>query len=207
MIKNNLPESEDDDDDDITIGRYTHEQSFDLQVRDLRNVSFWSYLQKLHFVHPQEPRNKKLFFNLPYRFIPKRAPNGFMGMRGKKFLETSNKRGPSGFFGMRGKKSSSPYGDLFRHPEPNYFEDDFENEVEKRAPATGFLGVRGKKENYYGAQFNDIEGVKRSPKMGFHGMRGKRSVDLNNGMFSVIKNIPYEQRSAPLHPPKRLLLI
>lgn len=40
MIKNNLPESEDDDDDDITIGRYTHEQSFDLQVRDLRNVSF-----------------------------------------------------------------------------------------------------------------------------------------------------------------------
>lgn len=40
---------------------------------------------------------------------PKRAPSGFMGMRGKKeydpFEYYNEKRAPMGFVGMRGKKS------------------------------------------------------------------------------------------------------
>lgn len=196
-IENNLSESaqddyeEDaDDEDDLAVGRFSDFQS---------------------------PRNKKLFFNLPYRFIPKRAPSGFMGMRGKKFLESSIKRGPSGFVGMRGKKSSwDPlYGLLHNY---NYESNDYlDTEQEKRAPAgffgmrgkkwdelfeafdkrspSGFHGMRGKKENgfYSSPRFNDLMGdTKRSPKMGFHGMRGKRSLENSNrrsnyGLFSVLR--------------------
>lgn len=61
----------------------------------------------------------------------KRAPSGFMGMRGKKYgliktindLEEIEKRAPSGFQGMRGKKSIN---------DADFFED-------KRAPM-GFQG-------------------------------------------------------------------
>lgn len=154
----------------------------------------------------QEPKNKKLFFNLPYRFIPKRAPSGFMGMRGKKFLRESYKRGPSGFLGMRGKKSTNdPLFDLLlqryhskylnNYEDPANFMEDPTGDFEKRAPANGFFGMRGKKDGndkrspreFFGMRGKkenaytgyDYEGSKRSPKMGFHGMRGKRSVDYD----------------------------
>lgn len=55
----------------------------------------------------QGVRGKKLFINYPHfgYYSPKRAPSGFMGMRGKKSYyddeetETQFKRAPSGFMG------------------------------------------------------------------------------------------------------------
>lgn len=125
-----------------------------------------------------------------------------MGMRGKKLMESSYKRGPSGFMGMRGKKSSwdALYDLLDNHEIRHGMENDEVekrapangffgmrgkkwidlgvDEVEKRSPSMGFFGMRGKKENgnYVSSRFNNLEGAKRSPQMGFHGMRGKRSV-------------------------------
>lgn len=69
--------------------------------------------------------------------MEKRAPSGFMGMRGKKsisnndYFESESKRAPMGFQGVRGKKSQ------------------FENFLvteDKRGPITGFFGMRGKKQ-------------------------------------------------------------
>ncbi|KAG6443522.1 tachykinins [Manduca sexta] len=75
----------------------------------------------------------------------KRLPQGFVGMRGKKYIDDSAeqfyKRKPQFFVGVKGKKT---FYDFMESPE-NYF---------KRAPM-GFMGVRGKKEalipenNYY----------------------------------------------------------
>lgn len=87
----------------------------------------------------------------PELTLVKRAPMGFMGMRGKKEYETTDfdqkgpsyyraqdddnlylpKRAPSGFMGMRGKK---------------YYTDNYYYDSDKRAP-NGFVGMRGKKEN------------------------------------------------------------
>lgn len=55
----------------------------------------------------------------------KRAPSGFVGMRGK--------RAPVGFMGMRGKKDE-------------IYNDYLSNYEEKRGPVAGFLGTRGKKQ-------------------------------------------------------------
>lgn len=68
-------------------------------------------------------------FSVDYFY--KRAPSGFVGMRGRRddIFDSSfeEKRAPVGFLGMRGKK-------------------DFETDIElKRAPAAGFFGTRGKK--------------------------------------------------------------
>nr|CAD7439252.1 unnamed protein product [Timema bartmani] len=95
---------------------------------------------------------------------PKRAPSGFLGMRGKKddmeaaFNDEMDKRAPSmmGFQGMRGKKDN-----------------DLGDYAEKRAPGSGFMGMRGKKDP--DSDFFD----KRAPSsMGFHGMRGKKDQDF-----------------------------
>jgi hypothetical protein len=119
--------------------------------------------------------------DLYYPYFPKRAPSGFVGMRGKK--------APSGFVGMRGKKFNYEY-------EPS-FSDDFQaqlfhelqkeremlvnlideynnnnnyaNDMEKRRPE-GFVGLRGKKSVSNSDYFID---EKRIP-MGFAGVRGKR---------------------------------
>uniref|UniRef100_A0A7G3B2G8 Putative tachykinin n=1 Tax=Lutzomyia longipalpis TaxID=7200 RepID=A0A7G3B2G8_LUTLO len=179
-------------------------------------------------------RDKKLFLNLPFRYIPKRAPSGFMGMRGKKFSFDSYKRAPSGFLGMRGKKESEhiwpPQDDVQLENELSQIEQPVEDEEsldqifskleqerellarlnemyglhlwdgEKRAPANGFFGMRGKKFAYTDDDFLDkrapmgFQGMrgkkwselteeesleeleKRAPQMGFHGMRGKKDV-------------------------------
>lgn len=51
----------------------------------------------------KDDRDKKLLLNFPLRYMPKRAPSGFMGMRGKRLFdddrEQLNKRAPSGFLG------------------------------------------------------------------------------------------------------------
>nr|CAD7393783.1 unnamed protein product [Timema cristinae] len=108
---------------------------------------------------------------------PKRAPSGFLGMRGKKddmeaaFNEDMDKRAPSmmGFQGMRGKKDN-----------------DLGDYVEKRAPGSGFMGMRGKKDP--DSEFYD----KRAPSsMGFHGMRGKKDQDL-------FQETDYFEKRAPM---------
>ncbi|XP_049300871.1 tachykinins-like isoform X2 [Anopheles funestus] len=66
------------------------------------------------------------------RNLPKRAPTGFTGMRGR--------RVPSGFNGVRGKKSLSlfSWNNQASRGGPNSYRDG------KRAPS-GFMGMRGKK--------------------------------------------------------------
>ncbi|XP_058122651.1 uncharacterized protein LOC131264365 [Anopheles coustani] len=66
------------------------------------------------------------------RQLPKRAPTGFTGMRGRRI--------PSGFNGMRGKKSLSlfSWNNQALQADPKSYRDG------KRAPS-GFIGMRGKK--------------------------------------------------------------
>ncbi|XP_026735486.1 tachykinins isoform X2 [Trichoplusia ni] len=69
--------------------------------------------------------------------MSKRVPQGFLGMRGKKYfddegIEQFYKRKPQFFVGVKGKKSLQ---DILEAPEEYY----------KRAPM-GFMGMRGKKE-------------------------------------------------------------
>ncbi|PZC80243.1 hypothetical protein B5X24_HaOG215049 [Helicoverpa armigera] len=69
--------------------------------------------------------------------VSKRVPQGFLGMRGKKYFEEDGteqfyKRRPQFFVGVKGKKSLH---DILETPEAYY----------KRAPM-GFMGMRGKKD-------------------------------------------------------------
>nr|BAD06363.1 preprotachykinin B [Panulirus interruptus] len=130
----------------------------------------------------------------------KKAPSGFLGMRGKKSdeeifgdasddsdLETLLKRAPSGFLGMRGKKAPSGFLGMRG----------------KKAPS-GFLGMRGKK--YYDddgemdaliqafTAMMDGQQQKRAPS-GFLGMRGKKAIygddsDEELNMAGVDKRAP-----------------
>lgn len=69
--------------------------------------------------------------------VSKRVPQGFLGMRGKKYFDEDGteqfyKRKPQFFVGVKGKKSLQ---DILEAPEEYY----------KRAPM-GFMGMRGKKD-------------------------------------------------------------
>lgn len=80
-------------------------------------------------------------------YMDKRAPSGFMGMRGKKSYEsliTDLKRAQmSGFFGMRGKKQPA---------------------------RSGFFGMRGKKYPYeFRGKFVGVRGKKSSNEVGNYG--------------------------------------
>ncbi|XP_069177915.1 tachykinins [Procambarus clarkii] len=122
--------------------------------------------------------NGPVVLAVPWRV--KKAPSGFLGMRGKKSgeeafgeagmdseLETLLKRAPSGFLGMRGKKAPSGFLGMRG----------------KKAPS-GFLGMRGKKhfddeseiDAYIQALTAMVDGQqeKRAPS-GFLGMRGKKA--------------------------------
>lgn len=71
--------------------------------------------------------------------VLKRVPQGFVGMRGKKLMESNEldrfyKRKPQFFVGVKGKKSLEG------------LEDELNEFVYKRAP-TGFVGMRGKKDD------------------------------------------------------------
>lgn len=91
------------------------------------------------------------FDELSYQSIKRAPSQGFFGVRGKKFGDydlgynynalLSEKRAPSGFVGMRGKKSSVDMFDDSEIDDPQVFDYNYH---EKRAPS-GFLGVRGKK--------------------------------------------------------------
>lgn len=67
---------------------------------DNNNILFF---QLKIFLIKEDDRDKKLLLNFPLRYMPKRAPSGFMGMRGKRLfdddIEQLNKRAPSGFLG------------------------------------------------------------------------------------------------------------
>nr|AAX11212.1 preprotachykinin [Periplaneta americana] len=103
---------------------------------------------------------------------PKRAPSGFLGVRGKKdggfsvedpsYNEVLDKRAPAmGFQGVRGKKDQQ---------EPLEQDAGFD----KRGPSMGFHGMRGKKDPITQQEFLQEFLDKRAPNMGFMGMRGKK---------------------------------
>lgn len=92
---------------------------------------------RTRFVEPVESENDGAIF-------PKRAPSqSFFGMRGKKFGDydlsgpLNDKRAPKGFMGMRGKKN---YDDE-EIDDPQVYDYNYND---KRAPS-GFMGMRGKK--------------------------------------------------------------
>lgn len=72
-------------------------------------------------------------------------------MRGKKFGDydlggsPNDKRAPKGFMGMRGKKSGSDTFDDDEIDDPQVFDYNYNSIYDKRAPSSGFMGVRGKK--------------------------------------------------------------
>ncbi|KAF4525688.1 hypothetical protein B566_EDAN015209 [Ephemera danica] len=104
-----------------------------------------------------------------YDLMEKRAPvAGFLGMRGKKrpgsagsgFFGVRGKKGPShtNFFGVRGKKSGGSDEDLdslfrallMRAPQ-SWASDADSIELQKKAPGSGFMGMRGKKDGSWSA--------------------------------------------------------
>ena len=112
---------------------------------------------------------------------PKRAPSGFLGVRGKKdagltsdesYNDVIDKRAPAmGFQGVRGKK------------DPDLQHDVLQELLEKRAPSMGFMGMRGKKDPMDFDYFD-----KRAPPLGFQGMRGKK--DLGEEDSEMFKRAP-----------------
>jgi hypothetical protein len=124
----------------------------------------------------------------------KRAPSaGFQGVRGKKdggYYSDKN----FGFMGMRGKKDMDMEVDDY----PLMFSDEDiwgtqedvledSEELNKRGPAAGFFGMRGKKvpaSGFFGmrGKKNPASGFfamrgKKAPVAGFMGMRGKKESD------------------------------
>ena len=71
-------------------------------------------------------------------------------MRGKKFGDydlggsLNDKRAPKGFMGMRGKKSGPDSSDEEEINDPQVFDYHYNSVYDKRAPS-GFMGMRGKK--------------------------------------------------------------
>jgi hypothetical protein len=118
---------------------------------------------------------------------PKRAPSGFLGVRGKKdsafTIEEGydDKRDPAmGFHGMRGKKDNEDLGYNKRGPsmgfhgmrgkkDPDTQQQLLQDLLDKRTPSMGFMGMRGKKDP---TDFDYFD--KRAPTLGFQGMRGRR---------------------------------
>ena len=112
---------------------------------------------------------------------PKRAPSGFLGVRGKKdsgftsdesYNDVIDKRAPAmGFQGVRGKKESDTQHEILQEL------------LDKRAPSMGFMGMRGKKDPMELDYFE-----KRAPSVGFQGMRGKK--DLGEEVVEMFKRVP-----------------
>jgi len=109
----------------------------------------------------------------------KRAPSaGFQGVRGKKDGGYYGDNG-FGFMGMRGKMDVDMEGDDYPQmfPDEDIWgnqEDVLEDseELNKRGPAAGFFGMRGKKVPASG--FFGMRG-KKNPAAGFFAMRGKKA--------------------------------
>lgn len=140
---------------------------------------------------------------------PKRAPSGFLGVRGKKssgftsdesYNDVIDKRAPAmGFQGVRGKKDDEDVGYGKRAPVMGFQgvrgkkDSDFQQEalqelLEKRAPSMGFMGMRGKKDPMDFDYFD-----KKAPPLGFQGMRGKKNQweeDLE--MFKRVPSVGFQ---------------
>jgi hypothetical protein len=83
-----------------------------------------------------------------------------------------DKRAPSGFMGMRGKKEWEDYPGMdWGWSDMTGLEDQDQME-EKRGAPSGFFGVRGKKGPSSG--FFGMRGKKGPSSSGFFGMRGKK---------------------------------
>ncbi|KAG7156772.1 preprotachykinin-like [Homarus americanus] len=162
-------------------------------------ASEYSSLPDPYPLYGLRDNNLPMLFAVPWK--TKKAPSGFLGMRGKKSdeevfsdatadndLEILLKRAPSGFLGMRGKKAPSGFLGMRG----------------KKAPS-GFLGMRGKKyydddsdmDAYIQALTAVVDGQqqqKRAPS-GFLGMRGKKAYYSENpdeeiSMTGVDKRTP-----------------
>ncbi|KAJ8873926.1 hypothetical protein PR048_024763 [Dryococelus australis] len=123
-------------------------------------------------------------------FYEKRAPSamGFQGMRGKKGgvpddsdFFGSDKR--VGFVGMRGKKIPSFSGEDGGDEIVELQNILLGNEGFKRAPSSGFLGLRGKKAPSQG--FFGLRGKKAPSDSSFFGMRGKKSPSEAEGELTL----------------------
>ncbi|XP_062714807.1 tachykinins isoform X1 [Aedes albopictus] len=159
-----------------------YESTNDVNFDDLfqKERAFLNELYRIHRIY-QENKNKPL--NSAVQYAEKRAPSGFLGMRGKKAEASSTysekKRAPSGFLGLRGKRESI---------------DDYMEGI-KRSPLTSYFGTRGKKEPLmFGNDefYNHLDAIdwpnneqrlqinrtppKRVPN-GFLGVRGKKWTD------------------------------
>lgn len=169
-------------------------------MRGKKDFEYSDFSSRSAQLSPQQ-KGKKLFLNginRPLKNLnPKRAPSGFMGMRGKKLFvnDMNNKRGPQGFLGVRGKKDipEIDYNDIENNVqffeniandksllnELNQIYDLESDEYNKRAPSSGFFGMRGKKlfdDTEYDNNENSESMEKRAPS-GFLGMRGKKFTD------------------------------
>jgi hypothetical protein len=76
--------------------------------------------------------------------------------------------------GVRGKKDSGFTSD-----------ESYNDVIDKRAPAMGFQGVRGKKDD------EDFGYGKRAPAMGFQGVRGKKDPDTQH---EVLQELPEKRK-------------
>ncbi|XP_065095731.1 tachykinins isoform X2 [Ochlerotatus camptorhynchus] len=143
--------------------------------------------------HFLDIRGKKFFSFYPLRLYPKRAPSGFLGLRGKKYYFNGVKRVPSGFTGMRGKKSEYDVDD-------NPSEFDLTNDsspyelLQKERKMLDELNEiyqidREMKNNpAFSMEIAHQNAEKRAPS-GFLGMRGKKGTDVING-YSGVKRAP-----------------
>lgn len=133
-------------------------------------------------------RGKKFISFYPLALYPKRAPSGFLGLRGKKFYYNGAKRVPSGFTGMRGKKS---FYDMSNNINDNSGEFELRNDVN--------FDELLQKERRFLDELNEIYRMdqemkgqplvsdeipleyteKRAPS-GFLGMRGKKAADVRS---------------------------
>lgn len=107
------------------------------------------------------------FFESAYQ--DKRAPKGFMGMRGKK---ASN-----GFYGVRGKK------DLYNLQSDNQYEN---NDISEPSKTTPFFPKKESNKRisklYNFIDLNDDEYMTKRVPSGFNGMRGRRGL---SGFYGV----------------------
>lgn len=128
-------------------------KDYDLQVQEKRALlgiqqNLNGIRERTRFVEPQTDENE----GYP-SYLPKRAPSqAFFGMRGKKFGDydlggsLNDKRAPSGFMGMRGKKNSADLFDDDDVENPQVLDYNSISINDKRAPSSySFMGVRGKK--------------------------------------------------------------
>nr|ALM30345.1 tachykinin precursor [Chilo suppressalis] len=122
----------------------------------------------------------QLIYAISGQEVQKRVPQGFLGMRGKKFESESSeqfyKRKPQFFVGVKGKKN---------------FLDYLESSEEKRGPM-GFVGMRGKKDFFLPDAYPGYELVpKRGSLIGQidYTSSDEMNEELNNYNFPLFNEL------------------